>query len=129
MTHVARSQVAEIAEQIGSSMEPDNKDYITRFTVKSTSSSSVYLVSQRRRDSVWCCSCRGWTMHVDTQGRRKCKHLTDILGRLANVAAKAQVALDKEVVAMLKSARTAYLDLGGAAPITRRASAGRQLDL
>jgi hypothetical protein len=129
-SHAARSQVAQIATQIGSSLDPDTDQYINRFLVKSTSSSSLHRVSQKRSDGTWCCSCRGWTMHVDAQGRRKCRHLTDILARLAGVAAEAQVALDKEVVAMLKSARTAYLDLGGTAkPTKRRATAGRQLDL
>jgi len=131
MTHTRtpREQVAEIACQIGSSLEPDTEQYYNRFKVKSTSSASFHLVSQRSRDDVWCCSCRGWTMHVDAQGRRKCRHLTDILARLAKVAAEAQVELDASVVAMLRSARTAFLDLGGAAPIAKRASAGRQLDL
>ena len=129
MSHTPREQVALIAEQIGSSLMPDNQQYINRFTIDSTSSSKTYVVSQRRTDGVWCCGCRGWTMHVDAQGRRKCRHLTDILARLAEVAAKTQGQLDESVLDMLRSARTAFLDLGGAAPITRRAGAGRQLDL
>lgn len=137
MTHTKtpREQVALIAEQIGSSLEPDNDKWTNRFLVKSTSSSSMHRVAQLKYDNAgmaagtWGCSCRGWTMHVDAQGRRKCRHLVDILARLAKVAAETQMQLDESVLDMLRSARTAFLDLGGAAPITRRAGAGRQLDL
>lgn len=69
--------VAGIAEKIGSSLMPDNAVWMNRFTVKSKSSSSVYTVAQRRTDGVWGCSCPGWKHY------RHCKHLTDILGRLA----------------------------------------------
>lgn len=118
-----RSQVAAIAAQIGSELMPDNKVWTNRFTVKSTSSSSVYTVAQRRTDSVWGCSCRGWTHH------RKCKHLTDVLRRLAAVAETAKGELDSAVLSMLASARTAYLDLDGdVRAVTRPTMPGRQLD-
>ncbi len=77
--HVFPGDVAMIAAQIGSSVMPDNDQWMNRFTVKSTSSNSVYTVAQRRSDGVWGCSCRGWTTH------RNCKHLHDILGRLSRI--------------------------------------------
>jgi hypothetical protein len=122
MAHESRAQVELIATQIGSSLKPDNRDYTNRFTVKSTSSSSVYLVSQRQGSGQWCCSCPGWIHH------RKCKHLKDILSRLAALPVPAKV-LDAGVLAMLASARTAYLDLDGPKPVNVRMTADRVLDL
>jgi hypothetical protein len=124
-----RFQVEKIAEQIGSSLMPDNDKWTNRFTVKSQTSSSVYVVAQRRHDAVWGCSCRGWTMHVDPQGRRKCKHLTDILARLAALPAAQAKELAPAVVAMLASARTAYLDLEANPLAVQRPSAGRAVEL
>jgi hypothetical protein len=104
-----REQVEAVAAHIGTSMEDDNEQYVNRFKVESSSSSSTYLVSQRRKDGMWCCSCRGWTMHVDAQGRRKCKHLTDILARLAAVdtitVTPAQASSGADLLDMLASAR------------------------
>lgn len=136
-TRTPREQVEAIAAQIGSSLMPDNDKWTNRFKVESTSSSSMHTVAQLKQDygllpaGTWGCSCRGWTMHVDAQGRRKCRHLEPLLEKLAAVAATAQVELDAAVVQMLKSARTAYLDLGGGAAgaVKRRAGAGRQIDL
>ena len=120
---VDRNQVEQIAEQIGSSLMPDNKVWTNRFTVGSRTSSAVYTVAQRRTDGVWGCSCRGWIHH------RHCKHLTDILRRLAKVAETAKGELDAAVLAMLASARTAYLDLEEEArAVTRPTMPGRQLD-
>ena len=121
-----RDQVAAIAAEIGSSLMSDTAQWRTRFTVKSTSGSSVYTVAQRRDDGVWGCSCRGWTHY------RHCKHLTDILGRLSRAAEKAQTDLDASTLEMLRSARTAYLDLdqGSTRVATpRRVAAVRHLDL
>ena len=121
-----RDQVAAIAAQIGSSLMSDTAQWRTRFTVESTSSSSVYTVAQRRSDGVWGCSCRGWTHY------RHCKHLADILGRLSRAAEKAQTDLDASTLEMLRSARTAYLDLdqGSTRVATpRRVAAVRHLDL
>lgn len=117
-----RSQVAEIAAQIGSSVMPDNAVWTNRFAIKSTSSSSVYTVAQRRTDGVWGCSCRGWTHH------RHCKHLTDILSRLAALPVES-LAVDPAVQEMLTSARTAYLDLDVIPLATRQRTVGRVLDL
>jgi len=119
---ISRIQAADIAAQIGSSLMPDNAQWTNRFTVKSTSSASVYVVAQRRTDAVWGCSCRGWTHY------RHCKHLTDILRRLAKLADQidaptfrepkyagnipaANKTFDSETVQMLRSARVALLDL------------------
>lgn len=108
MPHVFPGNVATIAAQIGSSLMPDNEQWMNRFTVKSSSSSSIYTVAQRRADGVWGCSCRGWIHY------RHCKHLTDILGRLARIptlAVHEVPAGDEEfsnVIDILASARAAY---------------------
>jgi len=107
---ISRIQAAEVAAQIGSSLMPDNAQWTNRFTVKSTSSASIYVVAQRRSDSVWGCSCRGWTHY------RHCKHLTDILRRLAALGERVQryptsATFNLETVQMLRSARVALLDL------------------
>ena len=121
-----RDQVAAIAAEIGSSLMSDTAQWRTRFTVKSTSGSAVYTVAQRRDDGVWGCSCRGWTHY------RHCKHLTDILGRLSRAAEKARTDLDASTLEMLRSARTAYLDLDGmttTAVTSNRTTSVRHLDL
>ncbi len=117
-----RSQVAEIAAQIGSELMPDNAVWTNRFSVKSTSSSAVYTVAQRKTDNVWGCSCRGWTHH------RHCKHLTDILSRLAALPVPAQ-RLEPAVKKMLDSARNAYLDLDVKPIAVKHRMATRKLDL
>jgi hypothetical protein len=120
-----RAQVEEIARQIGSTLMPDNAVWTNRFTIQSTSSTREYVVAQRRTDGVWGCGCPGWRHY------RRCKHTTDLLRRLANLPAAAKV-LDADVLSMLESARTAYLDLDGAGsrtPIRHREVANRVLDL
>lgn len=117
----SRDQVAIIAEQIGSSLQPDNRDYVNRFTVPSSSSSQFYMVSQRRGSDQWCCSCRGWVHY------RHCKHLTDILSRLLSISAS--IDLDDSVLQMLHSARTAFLDLDSTPVSTRAPRVSRHLDL
>jgi len=97
-----RSQVAQVAAQIGSRLEPDNAAWTNRFTVRSHTSNAVYVVAQRRTDNVWGCSCKGWTHY------RRCKHLADILDRLASLPA---AGFTPELVSLLESARTAFLDL------------------
>lgn len=99
-----------IAKEIGSKIEPNNKVWCNRFMVQSTSSHREYVVSQRRTDGVWGCSCPGWINH------RKCKHLTDILKRLS----KASFQRDSLAAKMLASARMAYLDLEEAKPVEHR---------
>jgi hypothetical protein len=111
--------VETIAAQIGTGTMPDNDQWTNRFTCHSRSSSAVYTVAQRKTSGEWGCSCPGWTRHVDAKGRRKCKHLTDILQRLAahNVLADAVAAegsaAPPSVVTMLSSAQSAYDLLGG----------------
>lgn len=133
---MARSQgvsdkaIARVAAQIGSTLLEDNEQWVNRFQVKSTTSSSLYTVAQRRSDGVWGCSCRGWTHY------RHCKHLTDVLERLTNVKVLVpDVVEDQEIVnilaawTMLASARTAYLDLKPAKAVATPAFKGRILDL
>ena len=49
---------------------PDGKVWINRFTVKSSSSNQLYVVSQNKNGRHWGCGCKGWIYH------RKCHHLT-----------------------------------------------------
>jgi hypothetical protein len=130
-----RSQVALIAEQIGSSLMPDTNTHYNRFTIESRSSSKTYVVSQRRggvNDGRWECACPGWCNYPrhDAQGveHRRCYHLTDLLSKLA--ALNTTEALLPAVRKMLDAARTQYLDLGAAKPVrAHRETFTRQLDL
>jgi hypothetical protein len=116
--------IAAVASQIGSTLLPDNGQWTNRFQVKSLSSSSLYTIAQRRSDHTWGCSCPGWRNH------RRCKHLTDVLQRLAAVAISATAsAFDQATLKMLASARTAYLDLSPAKEITIPTAKGRVLEL
>jgi hypothetical protein len=120
-------KIAAVAAQIGSRLDDDTDKYIHRFLVESRSSDKLYRVSQKRSDGTWCCSCPQWTMRPDkVTGKRKCPHLTDILHRLAKLATSGE--LDAEVLAMLESARTAYLDMGGQLEVRHVESAGREID-
>ena len=83
MTKTKRANIEAVAAQIGGTLLTDNDKWFNRFQVKSASSKRLYVIAQRRTDNVWGCSCPGWINY------RKCKHLTDVLGRLANVAAGA----------------------------------------
>lgn len=94
-----RATVQQIAEQIGSTLLDDNAQWTNRFQVKSRTSDSLYVIAQQRTDGVWGCSCPGWRHH------RKCKHLTDVLGRLNKIADQ------YKHLAFMVSARTAYLIL------------------
>jgi len=118
------SAIARVAAEIGSSLLADNDQWVNRFQIKSSSSSSLYTVAQRRSDKTWGCSCPGWRHY------RRCHHLTDVLGRLANVKVFApSVVEDQETVSMLASARVAYLDLKPAKAVATPAFKGRVLDL
>jgi hypothetical protein len=102
------TEIEVLAVAIGSRLLPDTDQWVNRFQVKSTSSSSLYTVAQRRSDMVWGCSCRGWTHY------RHCKHLDDVLERLANVPPanpSKRGPYDKVTASVLTSARTAYLEL------------------
>lgn len=116
----AREQVAAVARQIGAIRLEDSDQWFNRFEISSTSSNRRYVIAQRRSDDVWGCSCPGW------RNRRYCKHVTDVLARLAAVASAGLV---PEVQQMLASARTAYLDLSGPATISAPRQTGRALDL
>jgi hypothetical protein len=117
-----RAQIAQIAEQIGSSLMPDSDRYINRFTIDSTSSSKTYVVSQDTASgNRWCCGCTGWINH------RHCKHLKDILRRLANLSEQTVASLNDEAREMLASARTAYLDLSHARPMVAPKASASEL--
>lgn len=119
-----KSDIAVLASQIGSVLLPDNDGWVNRFQVRLSSSSALYTIAQRRSDRVWGCSCPGWRHY------RHCKHLRDVLARLASVAATAAVvAYNENVVAILASARTAYLDLEPAKPIKTPKARTIELDI
>lgn len=112
-----RATVEKIAAQIGSTLLPDSDRWMNRFQINSHSSGRVYVIAQQREDGVWGCSCPGWTHH------RKCKHLTDVLGRLAKIASQYQSD-------MMTSARAAFLLLDEPKISRKIAPAkGRVLDL
>jgi hypothetical protein len=117
-----RDQVAIIAQQIGSSLDVDNHQWTNRFLVPSTSKPDTYYrVAQRKTDGVWGCDCWAW------KRRRACRHLTDILARLASVTVS--MPLNDSVLQMLNSARTAFLDLESTPLRFATPPPSRQLDL
>lgn len=119
-----RKNVAAVARQIGGELLEDAKGWHNRFQVKSATSSRLYVIAQRDTDDTWGCSCPGWRHH------RRCKHLTDVLRRLAGVAVSAIAkTFDEATIALLSSARAA-LDMeesttGIAVPTTK----GRSVDV
>lgn len=129
MTHsdvVGRTQMARLAAQIGSELDADNAQWTNRFMVPSTSKpGEYYRVAQRKDDGTWGCDCWAW------RRKRQCKHLVDILGRLAAVADTVAGEIDASVLATLASARTAYLDLDEPTrrKVKRPSMPARQLDL
>lgn len=116
MSATARSDAATIATQIGSTLLPDNDRWTNRFEIKSASSDRRYVIAQQRHDGEWGCSCPGWRHH------RKCKHLTDVLRRLAKLA---ETIPGSE---LLLSARTAFLILEPEATVARPKLTGRAVD-
>jgi hypothetical protein len=124
MTNEAKA-IAAVAAQIGSTLLADNAQWHHRFQVKSKTSSSLYTIAQRCSDDTWGCSCPGWRHH------RQCKHLTDVLSRLAGVASTNARDYDQMTQNVLSSARRAYLDLdlGPAKKVATPAIAGRVVDL
>lgn len=114
-----QATIEQVAAQIGSTLLPDNERWTNRFEVKSASSDRRYVIAQQRADGVWGCSCPGWTHH------RKCKHLTDVLRRLSDIAER------YSHLTFIVSARTAFLILDAPKHTlkTRPAPKGRVLDL
>jgi hypothetical protein len=118
------ANIEAVASQIGGTLLPDSDQWFNRFQVKSASSSRLYVIAQRRSDNVWGCSCPGWINY------RKCKHLTDVLKRLSDVAASPVArAYDSATLGMLASARKVYLELGSAKKVVAPAVKGWELDL
>lgn len=113
--------VVAVAKQIGGELLPDNPQWHNRFRVKSSTSSSLYVIAQRESDDTWGCSCPGWRHY------RRCKHLTDVLQRLAGVVVSAT--FDPTTIAMLTSARAALLDLDATKDVAAPKLKGRIVDL
>lgn len=120
MTVEKAASVATIAKQIGSELLPDNDRWTNRFQIESSSSNRKYIIAQQRADGVWGCSCPGWTHH------RRCKHLTDVLGRLTTLAEKTPA---YHHLTMMVSARTAFLILEKPKKTAKFVPEGRVLDL
>jgi hypothetical protein len=53
---------------------PDEGNWINRFRVKSSSSSTIHIVAQEKDKRHWACSCNGWTRRPV----RECHHLKDL---------------------------------------------------
>jgi len=117
-----RQDIAAVAAQIGSTLLADNRVWVNRFQIKSQTSDSRYTIAQRRSDKVWGCSCIGWRHH------RKCKHVTDVLCRLAALVDRAAT-FAPEVAQMLAEARTAYLDIDVKPIDVNITHTGREIDL
>ena len=115
------ANIEAVASQIGGTLLPNTDQWINRFQIKSSSSSRLYVIAQRRSDNVWGCSCPGWINY------RKCKHLTDVLGRLSKVAVSSE--FDPSTLSMLASARRTYLDFGPTKKVAAPVAKGRELDL
>lgn len=121
MTIQNTASVAQIASEIGSTLLEDNERWTNRFQIQSQTSSSLYIIAQQRADGVWGCSCPGWRHH------RRCKHVTDVLGRLTSLAER-MPALNHH--ALMVSARTAFLILEPVVKTKKvKAAPGRVLDL
>jgi hypothetical protein len=106
--------IAAVAQQIGGGLLPDNDQWTNRFRVKSQTSSAYYVIAQRRADKVWGCSCRGWIHY------RRCKHLNDVLSRLAALADRVvdqSSSYEPTARAVLIHARAAFVDLESAGPV------------
>lgn len=118
--NVDGGDIAAVAAQIGSSLLPDNDQWMNRFKVKSTSSSAFYTIAQRRSDKVWGCSCVGWRHH------RRCRHVDDVLSRLSKVSTAGIKSVD--VIEMLANAALVYLDFEPTKKVTALKVRGRVLD-
>lgn len=114
-----KTSVGEIAAQIGSTLLPDNPQWTNRFQIKSGSSDRLYIIAQQRTDGVWGCSCPGWRHH------RRCKHLTDVLRRLYELAERMP---GYDHLTVMISARTAYLILEPAKAAKHVAPKGRVVE-
>ena len=59
--------------------KPDKGQWTNRFEVRSSSSSSVYIVSQHKTGRYWGCNCKGYVFAKKTAKRGKtCKHITTL---------------------------------------------------
>jgi len=77
-----RQALVIVANRLGATLLPDNAAWQHRFEIKSSSSSRLYTVAQRKSDGVWGCSCPGWKSH------RKCKHLSSMMPALQQIAGR-----------------------------------------
>jgi hypothetical protein len=115
--------IAAVAREIDGVLLPDSAQWHNRFQIKSSTSSREYVIAQRNTDDTWGCSCPGWRNH------RRCKHLTDVLRRLARVAVSAVAkTFDEATTAMLTSARAA-LDMETPKDIAAPTLKGRGVDV
>lgn len=73
--------INEIVSAFGGNLLPDSETHRHRFEVKSESSDSLYIVSQKNSTGEWQCSCRGWIMKRPGK-ERSCKHLSAMLPAL-----------------------------------------------
>jgi hypothetical protein len=61
---------------------PPTDTHINRIDVRSESNeNNLYTVSQTRKNGIWMCECFGYrgNKKFDSQGRRSCKHLAEVV--------------------------------------------------
>lgn len=115
--------IEAVAKRIGGGLLPDNSVWMNRFRIESqTNPGTFYVIAQMRSSKVWGCSCRGW------QHYRRCKHVADVLQRLARLADQ-QPVCEPVTAEVLKHARLAFLDLQPSKESARPKMRARILDL
>lgn len=68
-----------VVNRIGAVLLPDNQQWTNRIEIKSSSSTRLYVVAQRKTSGEWACSCPGWKRY------RYCKHLSAMTPMLIDV--------------------------------------------
>lgn len=76
---MTNQEVSTLVNSLKARMLPPNRDWKNRFQIKSSTSSRLYTVAQRKSSGQWGCGCPGWIFH------RHCKHLTALAPALVRI--------------------------------------------